>query len=254
VEFAPRSVFDASLSRAAIREQTNTGAVITVAVFDVPVLPLCISPPAEVTFRLVHDGQLHPLAVGTYRVRSGTDGQASVFSSPQENLTSGLEVLFAPRPALRLRALVGDGGATTPGFAAGWKIGSIQFDLEYPSDALSNPVAFSTAQGARGTVVVGPSTDVVAGRKRARVVLLDAEGFHLPPAVAGDGTAGHGPILEIVFDKSDDFSGTDFDIENLVVSVLNGSTAGELVVDLRDVQSPGDGSADYFTNYVVDND
>jgi len=143
-----------------------------------------------------------------------------------------------PPPLLRL---VGKSG--TSWFKQSWfnpplskRIGSVEFEVEHPA-GLAVTDAFPIGDSVNGTAIVRP----VGGANRAKVVLVDPNGFTLLAGLAGAGEAGDGPFLDLGFASGASFQVGDFTIRDLVVADLN----GEVLIDER-----GNDATDYFTLYA----
>jgi len=253
---APRSVFDAALSKSTQRTFL-TGVSATIAVVDLPQTALpCLGGvfPALVSVQLVRDGLPEEFVTGSLTL-TGDQGAPTLFQNPAEQpgLAAGesLDERFIAKPGLRLRPLAGDGTAGDPGFAFAWTVASIEFDLEYEDQRVTNPAAFSATDAHHGTAIVGPSTSLGGGRSLAHVVVMDPNGFQLGPLsfLSESDGAGQGPVVELTFDKLFPFAAADFEIRNLVVT----QTSGAIEVDLRGESAPYL-SDDFFKVVAIAND
>lgn len=256
-DITPRSVFDAGLSKSSERDGVK-GAAITIAMIDIPTTALDTCAPAfpiDLVLKLVHEGVVDAGVVQGLLEITGDQGAPTLFRGfseiPALGAGESLDERFAPKPGLRLRPLAGAGTLASPGFVFDWTVASIEFDLEYRDDKVSNPKAHSASDAHRGTAIVGPSTSLGGNLSVAHVVVMDPKGFKLqdPGPISSSGGAGDGPVVELTFDKLTSFDVADFAIENLVVT----KKTGVIEVDLRDEVAP-DGSAAYFNHHVVAHD
>lgn len=230
----PRGVITSATALGTKASEQDGATEISVAVFDLPsTLPAGFStPPSDVwVMTLLYpsmeyvDGNVFP-TVRILGPASQGDG-ATTFYPGLPEIPTAIEARLEPLPALRLRA-------KRPQFQHTWTIGSIQFEVVYPS-SVSSPRAYSkiTAAGA-----LAYATGISTGR--ARVVLVDPKGFKLNAGGAPPTALGPGPFVDIAFNQSAPFSTSNFDIENLLVTDVNGNVL---------IDDPGN-SEEYFELYA----
>lgn len=243
----PRAVFSARLPDSAKfgrgYNEVLPGNSATIAVFDLPgaqdLGTAGLTLPATVNVRPLFKGVPAP---GSYlsaltildpphSVPASLPGTPTLFSAISD------PVEMQPKPMIRLRP-------NKPGFATqtSWQIGAIAFTLEYPDAFVSGPEAFPATDAAKATVLVGPPVAGQSGTSTVRIVLVDPKGFSLHED--GDpGHAGDGPLLDVVFQKLQGFTASQFHFQDLHVNDIDGVTQ---------IDVPG--SADsYFTALAVKN-
>jgi len=234
-----RAVFEAGSARSSRFTDVVgfAGATVTVAVIDLPstVLGCAPSPPYDAELTLLEGGTPSAYVQGPLKIVPGTGAPVELLYGTMPNLAQDLR----SKPALRLQA--SDSFPSTT-------IGAIEFDLTVPSDpttCVSEPKAFPGTELGLATAIVGPEN---AGTYH--ILVADPKGAQLIVPGQGDpGAAGEGPLLDITFTKSCGFDPEAFEIQNLVITGIDGSVP----VDLRSV--PGDdGSGTYFLAYAVEND
>jgi hypothetical protein len=203
VDVVPDAVIEASASRSSsYANESFPGTWMGMVVFTLPA-NLPVTPPKTVPVQVKIDGTLVPWVAGSVYV-TGTGGSPTAFFAPLEELENP--------PMLRVRARAGANK-----FPTDCNIGSIQFDLRYPS-SVESPKAYVNSD-AFLSVVRAYQT----GSGVARVVLVSPDGFTLPDA-DGNGVSGGGPIIDIAFTKNASFAVGDFHLDNLVVTRVDGTT------------------------------
>jgi hypothetical protein len=233
-EIVPRAVALGTTPLATTAGEADGASEVSIAVFDLPTtLPPGFSPlPAAVWIvPLFFPGltEINPLMYPTLEILgppSQGEGATTFFPSPPEFAPPAIEARLEPLPALRVMAKQAK-------FPSAWAIGSIQFEVAYPTSLVANPRAYAKTTVARA---FAHAEDLSPGR--ARTMLVDPLGLRLRDS----GTAG--PFVDIVFDQSAPFEAAAFDIENLLVTDLNGTP----LVDRR--EAVPDDSETYFTLYV----
>lgn len=242
VSITPRAVFYGGASDLrSPYSAARPGAWIAIVLFDLPTtLQYASYPPQpDPSIRIKHHGVNLIGREPSIKIM-GTGGTPHTFYptglfAPGEPFEKTLE----PDPALRIRtrkdqgafAWTEPGGELTP-------IGSIQLDVLYPA-CVSSPDAYGGGEATRATVLENDD-----GSGRVKIMLIDPEGFTLPPPEAGSDRAGRGPVLEVAFDKSCAFVAGEFDVENLLVT----DTFGNVLIDERGSQSS---SGQYFDLYTL---
>jgi len=242
VDFTPRAVLTGAPGAATEVGPTGGGATVTFALLDLP----------ETTYPSANfDFSSYPVDRQVTIIYDGVAGAAATLSilGPEtdtrakgpkffQDFATGLPLdqALTPRPVLRLRAH-GPTSCSSPKLPLpSGTIGGMEFEIEYPS-VVSNPDPIPTAEAGRAT-----ATATVIATGRARVLLLDPDGFQLPDATGC--SSGTGPFLDIAFTKSDEFAAGDFTIRNLYVTDVDGVP----IVDDR-----GSGSTEYFDLIVRNN-
>jgi hypothetical protein len=203
VEVAPDAVIESSASRSSEYASLFPGTWMTMVVFTVPA-NLPITPPKTVGVSVKVDGINDVWPGGSISIADGTIGTPTNFYAPLDQLENP--------PMLRVRSRTGTGK-----FPTDCVIGSIQFDLAYPS-SVADPAAYVNSEAYLAMVRAYPT-----GSGTARVVLVSPDGFTLPDP-DGNGVSGTGPIIDIAFTKNAPFAVTDFHLNNLVVTNTDGST------------------------------
>lgn len=204
----PRAVFDGLSAPASLKNATTSGPFLTIVVFDLPTsLPTSFPAATGVTLLVNGVSPSFP-ATGALQVL-GDGGSPTVFTT--ESQPAGL----GPRPMLRLQGRAS--GPGVDGFDPAWLIGAIEFQLEYPNVALSEPDAFAATEASRALAFTS-SGDPPGS---VRVVLTDPRGFTLPstPGYPGGNRVGEGPLVDLAFTKAagEGFEAGDFTIRDLKV-------------------------------------
>lgn len=233
----PRAVFDGLSAPASLKNATSAGPFLTIVLFDLPT-SLSTSFPAATTVHLLVDGSPPTYgAVGQLEIL-GSGGSSTSFTT--DSNPAGL----GPRPTLRLQAR--KAGPGVDGFDPAWTIGAIEFELEYPDDAVSAPDVFPATEASRALAFA--STGDPPGT--VRVVLTDPRGFTLPstPGYAGGDRVGEGPLLDIAFTKAtgEGFEAADFTVRDLKVFDPDG-------VLLTPAFPPGTDTTAYFVRIARKN-
>jgi len=206
VTVVPRSVVAGSSATGTAYSEQKGVSEISIATFDLPqTLPAPFVVPGTV-WLTAHRVPGGALVGGTAEVH--VLGPASQGSGMTSFHPFGSENQLQPRPSLRVRA---NGSA----FDGAWVIGSIQFEITYPS-SVTNPRAFARLRAAKG---VAFAKEIAPGQ--ARVLVVDPRGFHLP-AQPDTGLLGGGPFVDIIFNQSAPFTTSEFTISNLLVTDLDG--------------------------------
>jgi hypothetical protein len=216
-DVVPRAVITSTTALGTTASEQDGATELTVVVFDLPTtLPLGFnSPPTSLWIYPVFfpsgaaiNTSVSPI-IEILGPASEGDGPTTFYPGLPE-FSPAIEKRLEPLPALRLRA-------RRPQFLPSWTIGSIEFEISYPS-AVSNPRAYSKITAARAlafATTIGPG--------RARVVLVDPIGFKLNAITGSTTVLGAGPFIDLVFDQAAPFSASGFDIENLVVTTVDGT-------------------------------
>ncbi|MCG8588849.1 MAG: cohesin domain-containing protein [Proteobacteria bacterium] len=221
----------------------QVGALLTIAVVDLPaeLPPPYDNPTAAVPFDLELvlsiDGVPDGFVKNTLTL-DGKEGTSLLFldNSNVEN--------FEGKPRLRLRG-AWDSTAQV-GFDPAWTdIASIEFTLEFPTAAVTNPDAFGMTEAYRSSVLVGP--EVTPGA--VKVVLVDPNGFELPSfeGLGVAGVVGNGPLLDVTFDvlsNGPGFAAGDFTVRGLKVKDRNGTL-------LTPPMGPTDDATVYFEQLAL---
>ncbi|MCL4683653.1 hypothetical protein KJ059_02765 [Myxococcota bacterium] len=231
---SPRAVFDGLSAPASIRNRIEAGSFLTVGVFDIPA-SLPVSPPVSTTVVLLVDG------VATL---SGTLEIIGSGGSPMTFIAESQPADLGSRPVLRLQGRAA--GPGVDGFDPAWVVGAIEFRLEYPAAAVSEPDVFPATEASRALAF--SSTEDPPGS--VRVVLTDPRGFVLPstPGYPEGNRVGEGPLIDVVFTKapSEAFAAGDFTVRDLAVFDPDG-------VRLTPVFPPGTDTTDYFVRIARKN-
>ncbi len=231
----PRAVLDGLSAPTSLKNAAAAGPFLTIVVFDLPA-SLPVSLPATTTVRLLVD-----------TVSTGLDGTLEILGSggsPAQFTSDSEPAGLSPRPMLRLQGR--KAGPGVDGFDPAWEIGAIEFRLEYPSAAVSEPDAFPGAEASRAVAMTSsgdpPGT--------ARVLVTDPRGFTLPstPGYPDGDRVGEGPLLDIAFTKapSEGFEAADFTIRDLKVFDRDGAL-------LTPLYAPGTDTTAYFTRIARKN-
>jgi len=231
------AVFDGHAAPASIRQQVGAGVFATIVVFNLPTaLDVAPSsyPATNLKVRLFVDGVAQSAITGKLTIL-GTGG------APTDFFVESEPVDLEPRPTLRLAA-VGD-GTWEAGFEPARAIGGIEFLLEYPAEALSEPEVFPATEASRGLAFLGPEDTP----GEVKVFLTDPRGFTLPYKAEVDGV-GDGFLLEVAFTKAENeaFAAEDFTIRDLKVTDPDG-------VLLTPVFSSGTDTTAFFERIVRKN-
>jgi hypothetical protein len=209
----PRAVILGSSAPGTSSAEYDGLVEVSVAVFDLPsTLPAGFTaPPSDVWIIPLHhpSGEpIDPYLFPTLRIlgpaAQGEGATTFVPLTSPPDWTLPIEKKLEPLPSLRIQAV-------NTKFPAAWAIGGIQFDVVYPA-SVSNPRAYARNTTARG---LAHANDVAT--RRARVMLVDPIELELKLS------APKGPFVDIVFDQSAPFATVDFDIENLIVTDVNGN-------------------------------
>lgn len=228
----PRAVFDGLSAPAGVLNVTKAGPFLTIVVFDLPTSISAAFPVATKVHMLVNGVAPTWNSIGSLEIL-GTGGSPIVFTS--DSNPTGL----GPRPTLRLQGRAAT--AQVDGFDPEWEIGSIEFTLQYPSGAVSQPDVFPLTEASRA--VAFTSTGDAPGS--VRIFVADPRGFVLPivpPPYPDAERVGEGPLLDVTFTKAPGvgFAATDFTIRDLEVRDLDGNL-------LTPVYTPGTDTTHYFT-------
>lgn len=237
----PRSVITAGPSGAADSGKIVPAITVTIALIDLPTIAENPNfdypeyPVLDVPIKIIHPGDPSNEVVKVTILGPETEGKGSrqfaqIWGSGQE-----LEDALSPRPSLRLRAHGPTDCGGSERFFTNGKISGVEFEIEYDTNRVTDPDPIPTANAGRATATASVISTQGA-IERARVLILDPDGFNLPDA--GNCKRGTGPFLDIAFTKVSEFSVGDFQIYDLYVTKFN----GQPMIDDRG----GNVSTDYF--------
>lgn len=242
-----RSVFAVESGRATPDAAARPNAWTMAALFDLPDEFNVVFEgqyPKHARLLLEIDGVVVPELEGVIWI-TGTGG------TPTEMGAAGvlLEQALEPRTMVRLRAR--DSGT---GFETSWNIGAITAEIRYDHTCLQNPRVHVGSDAIGAGAFLSTPTDAGGGLDSVRLYLTHPDGFSLVQATTADPTRlGHGPILDVVFDRPqlpacDDTLDQYFQIHHLVVAELDGT----LLHSQRGVVPALSDSSPYFHLHYVD--
>jgi len=231
-DVAPRAVVVGTSAAGTLTSEQDGATEVSIAIFDLPsTLPPGFDPlPSSVRLiplllpgmtSLISNVSWYPTLEILGNAAAG-EGPTVFYPGPP-----AAELQLEALPSLRLRA-------RRPQFHHSWTIGSVAFEVKLLNAAVSNPRAYARITASRALAYATP-----IAADRIRVILVDPVGFKLV-VTSSPSVLGSGPFVDVVFDQSAPFSASDFEIENLVVTRLDGTIL---------INDPGN-SEEFFELYV----